>query len=83
LHDLKKEIGAPGGLLGTIQLPRNLRQLDRRLPAANYAEKPVLKRTNSEPARLPSIQKARENLRSAVNKSKYGNLQSIPENASN
>ena len=56
------------GLLGTIQLPRNLRQLSKCLPTAKYNKKPVLKRTNSEPARLPSIQLQRDNLRNAVNK---------------
>ena len=29
----------PSGLLGTILLPRNLRQLDGRLPAPNYLPK--------------------------------------------
>jgi NIMA (never in mitosis gene a)-related kinase len=42
------------GLLGTIMLPRNLRQLSRHLPSPQY-NKPALKRSNSEPARLPSI----------------------------
>ena len=45
------------GLLGTIQLPRNLRQINGRLPAANYAEKKGLRRMNSEPGRLPSIER--------------------------
>ena len=53
-------------LLGTIQIPRNLRQLDRRLPGPNYVKKGI-KRTNSEPIRLPTIDKSRDNLRSAAN----------------
>ena len=49
-------------------LPRNLKQLSRHLPQAQYNKKPVLKRTNSEPARLPSIQMQRDNLSNAVNR---------------
>ncbi len=57
------------GLLGTIQLPRNLRQLDARLPAPCYnSKKPALKRHNSEPARLPSIVKAEASMRNALDR---------------
>lgn len=64
---VEQESQVANHLLGTIQIPRNLWQLDRRLPGPNYSKKPGIKRTNSEPLRLPSIDKSRDNLRSAAN----------------
>ena len=63
-------------LLGTIQVPRNLRQLDKRLPGPNY-NKRALKRMNSEQIRLPSIDKSRDNLRSAADEIVHSN--NIPQ----
>mmetsp|Transcript_23878 Transcript_23878/g.42266 ORF Transcript_23878/g.42266 Transcript_23878/m.42266 type:complete len:341 (-) Transcript_23878:34-1056(-) len=56
----------PGGLLGTIALPRNITQLSNRLPAPNYERREVPSTRASEPAlkipRPPSIQRAPSHL---------------------
>ena len=52
-------------LLGTILMPRNMRELSSRLPRAKYSRK-GMRRMNSEQFRLPSIHEDKERVNSAA-----------------
>ena len=57
-------------LLATILMPRNINQLANRLPRPKYSGG-KLKRMNSEPARLPSVDRSRSRLGSASSRKQW------------
>lgn len=65
-------------LLGTIMMPKKLNELARRLPRPKYSRR-RLKRTNSEPCRLPSVHESRSRAGSASSRKQWdlGNKQPV------